>query len=92
MYLFLWPEITSCLFEGDMKMWWLERFRASEMATGGASEQLTHRQIVRLATAISDHNMAAIAEGYMDISDETIKNVKYENKGNPEAFNREIIR
>ena len=36
--------------------------------------------------------MAAIAEGYMDISDETIKNKKYENKDDAEAFNREIIK
>ena len=36
--------------------------------------------------------MAAIAEGYMDISDETIKNKKYENKGSAEAFNREMLK
>ena len=58
----------------------------------GDPDQLTQKQIFRSATAISVDNMAAITEGYMDISDKSIKNVKYENKGNPEAFNREIIR
>ena len=62
------------------------------MATGGNTDQLTNNQIVRLAAAISANNMAAIAEGYMDISSETIKNKKYENKDDAEAFNREIIR
>ena len=36
--------------------------------------------------------MAAIAEGYMNISDATIKNKKYENKDDAEAFNREVLR
>ena len=62
------------------------------MATVGNSDQLTNNQIVRLAATISANNMAAIAEGYMDISSETIKNKKYENKDDAEAFNREIIR
>ena len=63
------------------------------MATeGGLGQRLTNRQIVRLAAAISANNMAAIAEGYMDISDETIKNKKYENKDDAQAFNREIIK
>ena len=54
--------------------------------------QLTRRQIVRLAATISAGNMAAIAEGYMGISDETIKNKKYENKDSAEAFNREMLK
>ena len=29
---------------------------------------------------------------YMDLSDETIKNKKYENKDDAQAFNREIIK
>ena len=62
------------------------------MATGGNTDQLTNNQIVRLAATISANNMAAIAEGYMDISSETIKNKKYENKDDAEAFSREIIR
>ena len=62
------------------------------MATGGDSGQLTNRQIVRLAAAISANNMVAIAEGYLDIDDATIKNKKYENKDDAQAFNREIIK
>ena len=54
--------------------------------------QLTNRQIVRLAASISVDNMAAIAEGYMNVSGETIKNFQYENRGQAQAFNREIIK
>ena len=62
------------------------------MATGGDPDQLTRKQIVRLAAAISADSMASIAEGYMDISDETIKNLQYENKGQAQAFNRDVIK
>ena len=62
---------------------------ASRMEKG---QELTRKQIVRLASAISANNMAAIAEGYMDIDDVTIKNLQYENKDNAEAFNREVIK
>ena len=63
------------------------------MAANNENEgYLTNKQIVRLATAISANNMAAIAEGYLDINDETIKNKKYENKDDAEAFNREILK
>ena len=62
------------------------------MASADDSGQLTRKQIVRLAAAISADNMAAIAEGYMEISDEIIKNLQYENKGQAQAFNREIIK
>ena len=62
------------------------------MATSGKEEYLTPRQIVRLAAAISADNMAAIAEGYMEISNETVKNLQYENKAQAQAFNREVIR
>ena len=61
------------------------------MATSGTSGCLTKQQIVRLAAAISADNMAAIAEGYMDISNETVKNLQYENKAQAQAFNREVI-
>ena len=60
------------------------------MATGGKSEKLTNRQIVRLAAAISIDNMTSIAEGYMDIDNETIKNIRC-NEGDSEAFNRAIL-
>ena len=63
------------------------------MAASNENEgYLTNRQIVRLAAAISANNMAAIAEAYMDIPSETIKNKKYENKDDAEAFNREILK
>ena len=54
--------------------------------------RLTNNQIVRSAAAVSSRDMESIALGYLDIEDETIKNVKYENKDNAEAFNRGIIR
>ena len=50
------------------------------------------QQIVRLGAAISANKMTSIAEGYMDIDDATIRNKKYENKDDAEAFNRAIIR
>ena len=56
------------------------------------SDQLTPRQIVRLAAAIPINNMVAIAEGFMDISDTTIKNLQYVYRHNAEAFNREVIK
>ena len=62
------------------------------MASKEDKQQLTNKQIVRLAAAISANNMAAIAEGYMDIDDATIKIKKYENKDDAEAFNRDIIK
>ena len=60
------------------------------MATG-ASDQLTRRQIVRLGAAISADAMESIAEGYMDISPETVKNIR-RDASNSEAFIRDIIR
>ena len=65
---------------GLAKKTWLEKQR-----------QLTSQQISRLAGAISAKKMAAIAYGYMDIKDETIENIRFENKDDAEKFNREII-
>ena len=63
------------------------------MATGGEfNRQLTDKEIVALAAAIPAGSMMAIAEGYMNISDATIKNKKYDNKDDAEAFNREVLR
>ena len=62
------------------------------MAMEGKPGQLTPNQIVRLAAAIPADKMTSLAEGYMDIDDATIKNLKYENRDDAEAFNREIIR
>ena len=53
--------------------------------------QLTKSQIVRLGHAISCQNMESIALLYLDFEDETIKNIKSENRDNAEAFNREVI-
>ena len=60
--------------------------------TPGPKTKLTNKQLVRLASSISADNMAAIAEGYMNISDEIVKNFRYENRGQAQAFNREIIK
>ena len=63
------------------------------MATSGEpAGHVTWKQIVRLAAAISADNMESIAEGYMDIDEATVKNLQYENKGQAQAFNGEIIR
>ena len=61
------------------------------MATNEDRSQLTRRQIVRLASAISADNMESVAEGYLDIDHETIKNIR-RDASNSEAFNRDIIR
>ena len=63
-----------------------------EMASKVNRGRLTQLQIVRLAAKIEAKNMPAIAEDYIHISSETIKNKKYENKDDAEAFNREILR
>ena len=62
------------------------------MATGGKSGLLTDCQIVCLATSMSADDMASIAERYMSITHETIKNLQYENRGKAQAFNGEVIR
>ena len=43
---------------------------------------------VKLAAAIAASDMKMIAEGYMDIASETIKNIQYETGWDAEAFNR----
>ena len=64
-----------------------------KMATSGEpAGHVTRKQIVRLATAISADNMESIAEGYMDICNETVKNMWRENQGKVEAFNRDVLR
>ena len=52
--------------------------------------RMTQKQIVLLSAAISSNNMEAIAEGYMDISGETIKNLR-RDASNSEAFNRDVL-
>ena len=56
------------------------------------SQQLLPKQIVCLARVITVENMESIAEGYFGIEHETIKNLKYENNNNAEAFNKSVIR
>ena len=56
------------------------------------SGQLSPNQIVRLARVITVDNMESIAEGYLEIEEETIKNLYHENKGKAEAFNRSVLR
>ena len=52
--------------------------------------RVTQKQIILLAAAISSEAMEAIAEGYMAISAETVKNLR-RDASNSEAFNREIF-
>ena len=65
--------------------------RTVEKTTEEPSGNLTLRQVVHLAAAISADNMVAIAEGYMDIKSQTIKNIQVENKDDTDAFKREIL-
>ena len=65
--------------------------KSASRNTEHAESQLTQEQIVRLAAAISADAMKSIAEGYMDIEPETVKNIERDTR-NSEAFNREIIR
>ena len=53
--------------------------------------QLTNAQYVRLARVISSDNMESIALGYLSIEKETIRNLRYENRDNAEAFNRNVL-
>ena len=54
--------------------------------------ELTNEQIVRLGVEISTQDMESFAEGYLDISDATIKSLKDQHKNNMDAFNRDLIR
>ena len=61
------------------------------MATGG-DWHLENKEIAELAASIATENMKSIAEGYLGIPSETVKNIVYENVGKAEAINGEIIR
>ena len=56
------------------------------------SGRLTNRQYVRLGRAISSPDIESIALGYLNIDDEIIKSLRYEHRGNSEAFNRDILK
>ena len=57
-----------------------------------AASVLTNKVIVQLAAAIAVTDMKTIAEGYLDISPQSVANIEYENQGDAGAFNRNIIR
>ena len=61
------------------------------MATGG-DWTLDDSTITRLAADISINDMVTVAESYMKMSPEKIKNLRDENRGSAEAVNREILR
>ena len=61
------------------------------MASAEESGHLTRKQMVRLGAAVSADDMESIAEGYMDIDDATIRNIR-RDASNSEAFNRDVIR
>ena len=52
---------------------------------------LSLQQISHITAVISARDMAMIAEGYMDISQETIRSLQYENKESPDRFKRQIF-
>ena len=56
------------------------------MATDGNTGQLMRRQIVRLAASVAADNMESIAEGYLDMDNETVKNIWRQNQGKVEAL------
>ena len=58
----------------------------------GQDGQLTNHQYVQLGRAISRPDMESIALGYLNFDDETIKSLRYEHRGNYEAFNRHILK
>ena len=53
--------------------------------------QLSLQQISHIAAVISARDMATIAEGYLEISHETIRSLQYENKESPDKFKRQIF-
>ena len=57
-----------------------------------SSGRLTNRHYVRLGRAISSPDMESIALGYLNINEEIIKSLRYEHRGNSEAFNRDILK
>ena len=53
--------------------------------------QMTHQQISSLAAAISARDMVTIAEGYLDIHDETVQELQYNVKADYSALKKQII-
>ena len=62
------------------------------LVTEGETEQLSIMQIVRLAVALPEQYMTTIAGGYLNISEEVIALLKYENRQSTDTFKRDILR
>ena len=62
----------------------------TKMATGGSSG-LSDDLIGRLAESIAAPELEKIAMNYMKIPFETIKNLKYNDRGNAVALNRSLL-
>ena len=60
--------------------------------SGGDVSGLSNRQYVLLGRSIASPDMESIALGYLNFDEETIKNLRYENRDNAEAFNRDILK
>ena len=57
-----------------------------------SKQKITQKQRVKLAAKISKSSMKSIALGYLDLDEETIKNLEEENKNDAEALNQEILK
>ena len=57
-----------------------------------SSKLLTNKQRVKLAAKISKSSMKSIALGYLDLDEETIKNLDDTNKDDVEGFNRDVLK
>ena len=53
---------------------------------------LSDRQIVQLARAITTTDLEAIALEFFNINEETIKNLRSDHREDAQAFNRSILR
>ena len=71
-------------------------FEGNEVTISTKSDRdvsgLSNRQYVLLGRSISSPDMESIALGYLNFDEETIKSLRYEHRGNAEAFNRDILR
>ena len=63
-----------------------------EMESNENKGRLNGRKITLLAHSVSGKGMEQIAKKYLNISHETIQNLRYENKENIEATTRNMIR
>ena len=65
---------------------------ADEVAEAVFYGDLTDGRIERLAPIIASRHMESVAEGHMNISFETITDLKDKHATDAKAFNRQIIR